>query len=278
MEILVGSRGDAGKRRQGRAQTVMEGLKKRYDVQQRRVEQIIVREICPILLQAVKSKIANPNAIQSDDWADCTTYISVWPVPGQMSRYWLRMRLEFSSTEFAPITVVTDAEERADAICENNPQILEVSVPSRGMSANQFLSYKVSDTDPFTEAPKREMGVEEVSEVLGLDPKQEDKYFLYEFETDLPKGHSLRYRLVLDQELSTSSYFFWSAPRRCFVKTIEIDLSGFPDAHNRQFYIIPRMGYGTVVEENHDMLLFKISCNRWVSPGQNISVNWGPKK
>lgn len=73
--------------------------------------------------------------------------------------------------------------------------------------------------------------------------------------------------------LQIASIAYWYSPTLMFLKKLTLDFSQFPDAHARDFFIVPFLGHapGTELAQEHTYIL---DLNNWIMPGHGIALGW----
>ncbi|MFH5232487.1 hypothetical protein [Antrihabitans spumae] len=272
IQLVVGSRETADHRRFVSSDTTYERIAAHFRVGVRRAQQILRNEIAPAIFKALQDFTNSPNVRADTLWRDCRISLAARP-HDDPNLYVLRAVMEFQSSVMDVIVAITDAEEDADRLCAECPNITEILVPSRGMAAFPYLTYAPdSNAERFVKATAVKMNESEISELLGEAAfKYDAEYYRFVVNTD---AKEVRYRLILDQELSVRTHCFWSVPRRIHLQRLDIDFSGFPNSALHEFSVVPRLGGGIRTDSDQLTKTFKVIGPKWVLPGQSVIVNW----
>lgn len=84
------------------------------------------------------------------------------------------------------------------------------------------------------------------------------------------------YEYLSTLHLQIASVAYWYSPALMYLKKLTLDFSQFPEADNREFFILPFFGHapGTVQNEKH---LYVLDLDGWIMPGHGIVLGWQDK-
>lgn len=81
------------------------------------------------------------------------------------------------------------------------------------------------------------------------------------------------YEYLSSINLQIASVAYWYSPTLMYLKKLTLNYSQFPEAHTRDFFILPFFGHkpGTVLSEKYTYVL---DLNNWIMPGHGIVIGW----
>ncbi|HEX6258561.1 MAG TPA: hypothetical protein VFZ48_03715 [Candidatus Saccharimonadales bacterium] len=73
--------------------------------------------------------------------------------------------------------------------------------------------------------------------------------------------------------LPIANVAYWYSPTLMFLKKLTLDFSRFPDAHKREFFLLPFLGHapGNILNEKY---LYSLNLNSWIMPGHGVVLGW----
>lgn len=76
--------------------------------------------------------------------------------------------------------------------------------------------------------------------------------------------------------LPIASVAYWYSPMLMFLKKLTLDFSQFPNAHKRDFFLLPFLGHapGTIQSGQY---LYTLNLNNWIMPGHGVVLGWQDK-
>lgn len=81
------------------------------------------------------------------------------------------------------------------------------------------------------------------------------------------------YEYLSSINLQIASVAYWYSPTLMYLKKLTLNYSQFPEAHMRDFFILPFFGHkpGTVLSEKYTYVL---DLDNWIMPGHGIVIGW----
>lgn len=236
---------------------------------QRRLEQIERERLLPELVRAIGAQ-SNQRRFGTE-WLDCAIRMKAHKVNEDAGRYTLRIETTVRRSPGEILLASLENESAADWLCSEYPDVFDVYIPAPGGSVTFSAAVRLPGEPWRVLDMPRDYAA--ASAMERDHPALRNGRLIVWGAANRPQvDHELK--VTVDVELRLySDYFYWTVPRRTFLKRFEADASALP-LSTRDFEILPRLSRVADVEEDQAMRVFALELNDWVLPGNSIEVRW----